>query len=333
MPVVAIAAAAAIVAAGTAAASTASKRSAEKKALKAQESAIKREQDINIEYEKALVSDQDKAQYIQSQKFFREQNPELAQARDLAAQQIYQDLQTGGQDEERIYNQLVAEYGEKGASDLLAEEVQKAAAEDLALGASLPADYQAELVRSGLEQAGATGVGFDRSGPVTQRLGTLLGQKGLELRQQRVQTAGQAAQLGSSIRTNRQQILQGLISAKQGMRTFENATAESAINLANANTPVIGLSGQDVMNLDLANLAARNKRLRELANIKSANAISSGNATQGHIGAVQKGQDTFLSVYGQGQGGGGFGNMMGKTGTTGATGSNTTGVDYMGNKW
>lgn len=328
MPI-AVAVAAAAVAAGTAAAAAQQKRSAEKKAISAQKKAIKSEKDIDVEYEKGRVSDQDKQQYIESMQFFREQNPELAAARDQAAVNIMQDLQTGSVEERKLLNQMIAENRPLGETDLLATEIQKAAREDLALGSSLPADYQAELTRLGLEEAGGAGVGFDRSGAVTQKLGTMIGKAGVDLRQQRMNTAQNAAQLGESVRSNRASILQGLINSQQGIRAFDTSQAASAINLARQETPVVGMSGQDVLNLDIANIAAKNKRLRELANLKAQNAQSAANERIGYFQAFNQGSQTFANMYGSGGGGGqggGGGFNFGSMGSGGGGGTTNYGT-------
>lgn len=307
MPVVAIAAIA--IAAGGAAASTAVKQDAERKAINKQQDAARAQQEIDIEKMKKLGAGQDIEHYLKSQEFFREQNPELAAARDLAAGNLLSDLQTGGVREQEALDRMFAENIAPTGVDALAEEIRRQAAEDLALGSQLPADFQAELVRLGLEEAGGAGIGFDPSGPVTQKLGTLTGQAGLALRQQRMGQAQQATQLGDIVRSNRQQILSGLINANQGVRAFQTGQATNALNIARAETPSIGLRGTDVVNLDLNNLAMRNAKLKEIARLDAEKALSKGRAIEGYINAgTQLAGGVLGGVTG---GGGGIGSILG----------------------
>lgn len=306
MPIAAIAAVA--IAAGGAAASTAVKQDAERKAINQQQDAVRAQQEINIEKMKQLGAGQDIKHYLQSQEFFREQNPELAAARDLSAQSLLQDLQTGGVREQEALDRMFAESIAPTGVDQLAEEIRRAAAEDLALGSQLPADFQAELVRLGLEEAGGAGIGFDPSGPVTQKLGTLTGQAGLALRQQRMGQAQAATQLGDIVRSNRQQILSGLINANQGVRAFQTGQATNALNIARAETPSIGLRGGDVINMEMTNLAMRNEKLRELARLDAEKSLSKGRAIEGYIGA---GTQLAGGLVGMAGGGGGIGGMLG----------------------
>lgn len=306
MPIALVAVA---VAAAGAAASTAVKREGERKAIHAQQDALKEEKDINIQKEQRLAQSGDMEHYIKSQAFFREQNPELAEARDLAAQQLLTDLQTGGQREEKVLDQMFEGYLEPGATDAFAEEIRQQAAEDLALGSQLPADYQAELVRLGLEESGQAGIGYDPSGAVTQKLGTLVGQAGLNLRQRRLENASAAANLSDTVRSNRARILSGLIDANQGVRAFQTGQATNAMNIARAETPSIGLRGRDLVNFDLKNLYAKNKRLREMARLEAENKLSESRA---HAGYIQAGTQAAQGALGVAGGGGGMGGMGGQ---------------------
>lgn len=263
------------IAAGGAAYSANAKSKSRQDAIDKQVNAVKKLKEIDIEKSKQLVSDQDKAQYTDSLKFWREQNPEIAAAYDASVKNLQAEAEGGvGTITDKANNVLNTLYGEMIPKDARIEQARsllvESAIEDLKMGATLGPEFQAELVRSGLEEAGQTGVGLDRSGPVTSRLGTKLGSAGIELETLRQQRASQALGTADALTASRANILGNLLQNVEGAREVNRNTALASVGLGQATQVPVGLSGREVLNLDLSNLALKNKKLLELAKLQGA---------------------------------------------------------------
>jgi len=261
--------------AGGAAYSAHSKSKARQDAIDKQVTAVKKLKGIDIERSKTLVSDQDKAQYKDSLGFWREQNPEIAAAYQSAVENLQREAEGGaGTVSDQASNVLNTLYGEILPKDQRLEQARSllvdSAIEDLQRGAELGPEFQAELVRAGLEEAGQSGVGLDRSGPVTSRLGTRLGEAGIQLETLRQQRATQALGAADALTTSRANVLGNLLQNTEYAREMNRNAALSAVGLGQASQVPVGLSGREVLNLDLSNLALQNKKLLELAKLQGA---------------------------------------------------------------
>jgi hypothetical protein len=163
-----------------------------------------------------------------------------------------------------------------------AEDAKKAlvdsALKELAAGATLPPDVQAQLVQTGLQKTGQVTGRANASGVGGQVLSTLLGTAGINLKQQREQQA--AALMGSAqdLESKRQNILQGLFPNLQATQLNNLTAQQNALKTSNSMAPTVGLGGTDVSNLWLARVGATN----QLAQTQ-ANAAAQGTAAQGQI--------------------------------------------------
>ena len=289
MPIAVVAAVA--IAAGGAAYSKNKQSKARQDAITKQADAVKKLKEIDIERSKQLVSDQDKAQYTESLDFWRTQNPEIAAAYQASVENIQREAEGGGGTmTDQAANVLNTLYGEVLPKDQRLEQARsllvESAIEDLQRGAELGPDFQAELVRAGLEEAGQSGVGLDRSGPVTSRLGTKLGSAGIELQTLRQQRASQALGAADALTTSRANVLGNLLQNTDAARQINQQLALQAVSLGEATQVPVGLSGREVLNLDLSNLALKNKKLLELAKLQGAANMEKANRTAGNVTAA-----------------------------------------------
>lgn len=144
-------------------------------------------------------------------------------------------------------------------TDVAAQAKQKlidAALEQLSLGATLPPDVQAELVKAGLEKGGlVTGAAGPRGvGGTLAR--TVLGQGGIALQQQRQQAASGLLGRAQDLETQRSQLLGTLFPNLATTQLNRLKGTEGALAFSNEMTPNAGLSGKDIVNLWLSRVGA-----------------------------------------------------------------------------
>ena len=294
---------------------------AERKAIHAQEDALNKLKPIDVEKMGADVVTRDKEFYDRSLEQFRQENPELAQARDIAKQGVLTSLQSVEKDFARTDQLLEQRVAEAGKSSPVADEIRNTllaqTRDNLNRGAQLPPEFQAELVRTGLENASATGVGGNKQGVTTQRLGTLLGAAGLELESRRRAEAAGALQLEDSLVRSRQQILGDLVQQSSSLPGARTGFYGSALQALEGQIKPVGLTGRDLMNLDLNNIEFERNKILGLGNLDAQQQLSSGKAAATYS---REGGKLLDSVAMMGVGGGMGGMMGGMMGGGGAGG-------------
>jgi hypothetical protein len=153
-----------------------------------------------------------------------------------------------------------------------------AALKELAAGATLPPDVQAQLVQTGLQKTGQVTGAANASGVGGQVLSTILGTAGINLKMQREQQAANLTNAAQDLQTKRQNILQGLFPNLQNQQLKNISAQQGILQQSNAMAPSVGLGGNDVTNLWLARVGATNQLAQA-----SANAAAAGGAAQGQI--------------------------------------------------
>jgi hypothetical protein len=198
---------------------------------------------------------------------------------------------------EGAIGKTASELGAGSPSDLVAQtatreaisgvpgqkEAQKAmvdaALKEIAQGATLPPDVQAELMKAGLEKTGQVqGTANASSGVGGQVLRTVLGTAGLNLKFQREQQAASLTKSAQDLENSRQQILGTLFPNLQATQLKTLGAQQSVLSQSNAMVPQAGLGGSDVANLWLARVGATNQLAQS-----QANAAAQGAAAQGQI--------------------------------------------------
>lgn len=214
-------------------------------------------------------------------------DPKLLDARYAAEDQIAKQLsEIGGASSDAVASQTTKE-ALKGVPGLDAVKagLVDAAAKELAAGATLPPDVQAELVKAGLEQSGMVTGSASPRGVGGTMLRTLLGSAGVNLQMARQKQASDLAASASNLEAQRQNILQGLFPKLQNQQMQNIAATSGILNQSNSMAPQAGLSGSDVANIWLARVGATNQLTQQAANAYSSGIVGMANAQNAGAGA------------------------------------------------
>ncbi len=189
------------------------------------------------------------------------------------------DLTSGTSNSQKVADQATAEALAPNALAPGKQALIDAALKEIAAGATLPPDLQNELVQSGLEKSGrVTGTAGGGSGLGGNILRTMVGNAGLQLRQQRLEQAkgllGQAANLEQS----RAQILGTLFPNLNTVAQNNLKATQGVLQQSNSMVPEAGLGGSDIANIWLARVGATNQLAQS-----AADAASRGAQAQGQI--------------------------------------------------
>jgi len=153
-----------------------------------------------------------------------------------------------------------------------------AALKELAAGATLPSDVQAQLMQAGLSKTGQVTGTANASGVGGQILQTLLGTAGINLKFQREQQAANLTKSAQDLESSRQQILGSLFPNLQNQQLKSIAAQQGILQQSNSMAPNVGLGGTDITNLWLGRVGATNQLAQT-----AANAAAAGGAAQGQI--------------------------------------------------
>lgn len=292
----------------------------ERKALNAQIDAINSLEPIDVEKSGRETSERDVEFYNRSLEEFRKLEPELAQARDIAQKELVTAVEGAGAEFDRTERLLESRIAEANVQDPLVESIRNSLLEqtrdNLARGATLPPEFQAELVRTGLEAAGTTGVKGSRQGPVAARLGQLIGSAGLQLEQQRRAEAGQMLQLDDALTQSRQAILGDLVrqsSTLPGARAGFFGTTQQALS---GQIKPVGLTGRDLLGLDLNNVQFERDKIMQIGQLTGQKALSEGKMQAG----LARNSGALVDSVAGAAFGGGIGGMLGGLGGGGGGG-------------
>jgi hypothetical protein len=216
-------------------------------------------------------------------------DPALLDTRYAAQEKILQGvLGLGGDSDASRVAQVAADEAIAGTPGLNEGKnaLVDAALKELKLGATLPPDVQAELVKAGLERSGeVVGSATGGRGTSGQLLRQILGSAGVQLQQQRQQQASAMLDAASNLESRRQSILGTLFPNLSTMQLNTLAGAQDALKTSAAMVPQAGLSGSDVANLWLARVGATNQLAQQSANIGAAGGLAAAQAWSPAIGA------------------------------------------------
>lgn len=216
----------------------------------------------------------------------KELSPELFAARGEAEKNIRDQLKSLGVTSDKVADQAVKEA--LTGADVAAQGKQQlidAALQQLSLGATLPPDVQAELVKAGLEKGGMVVGAASPRGIGGQLTRQLLGSAGIALQQQRQQAAvgllGQAANLEQS----RAQLLSTLFPNLVNTQVMRTQGTQQILGNINAQMAPVGMSGNDVLQLWLARVGSTTQIAQNQSQIAALGAQNSLAAQQKAWGA------------------------------------------------
>lgn len=230
----------------------------------------------------------------------RELDPTFAAIRDVGSKNILSALrsdQTPGQADKaasEIGSSLAATKADDEATiTALMDKVK----EDLQAGATLPPEFQAELVRSGLESAGVQGLNVSGKGAAGTQVRELLGSSGLALKQNR--EANARANLGAvdALRTGRQNALTRFAELTNNLTGAKMTRGGAGAALGQSMMPSIGLTGADLANVYQQNYKLDQAKTMGKAGVESDLATQKGALTASTIGAVGSGVNSMLGGW------------------------------------
>lgn len=271
---------------------------AQKKAIEEQKRALARLKSIDIEKYKKEANLGDREEYANRLENLRITDPELAKVRDASVANLLETIQPSQPTRaDRVADLLVERATEENPlMRRLEQRFLELANTRLDEGAELPPEFQAELVRSGLEQAGTTGAGANRSGPLAQLLGTRIGEAGLQLERQRVSEALGLTQASEALKNNRTNILRGLATDLQNLELSRTNVARTALTDIYAQGPGGGLDGDDVINALETNRQLKNYQILGKGQLNAMNEMRRGAETGGYIQALQNNQNAAIDL-------------------------------------
>jgi len=259
---------------------------AQKNALADQEKILQQKLDPAALNRLAQTMDRERA--LSRRALQEEIDPELAELRQKGKEELLKEFGTPDSSRQttQVANQLFQEnITADPRIEALKDSIINKAQSDLDAGATLPPEYQAELVRSGLSTGAGSGVGVSRNqvGGVTARL---LGSAGIQLGQQRVAEAQQLTNTAQNLTNARASILSSIFPTVKATEDAKIARAAGAFQLGESTLPQSGLSGSDAVNLEVARrnaqVAAKGKKGEISANL----AIAKGNEQAGYLSAI-----------------------------------------------
>ena len=305
------------------------KGDAARKAANARLEAIRAMEDINPSNENTLARTADTERFAGQLALQGALDPTVAAIRETGAQGVLNSLDTPQDANARaLADQLAKENvtPDKGLEDLKTKLLADAQA-DLDRGAQLDPSFQAELVRSGLESSGAAGFKAAPTGGAARSARTLLGAAGIALKEQRRKAAIESAGAVSDLQTARTNILSRIIPTLTSLGDSTAARAGKAFGMANDAVPEYGLSGSEMVNLDLARINQQNKKQAMIGGLNAEKATAQGQMYSEMIGAGANAVGSIVGGIGGGLGGGaGGGGAIG----AGAAKSAAGGTNYWG---
>lgn len=279
---------------------------------------------------KTLASDTDIDRYKRQFETQAEVDPRYAQLRDKGAQGILDALNADRSGQTiadkslaTLSSDLDAEHPETQA--LIDKLVERANA-DLDAGATLPPEFQSELIRAGLEHAGGTGYSIDGRGAAGTNIRGLLGSEGLALKERREAEARTNVNAAEQLRARRASVLEGLATLDNNLRGAKVLRASGASQLGNATVPALGLTGADVTGISMSNTDLWNQKQMARGQIRAQNKM---NDAQHWISAGKAWGRMLQPTTYAGLGDGGMGGMGGGEAGGAAASSGMSGMQGM----
>jgi hypothetical protein len=180
--------------------------------------------------------------------------PEIAFFKDAALKAATQAL-VQSEAEQKTEAEIIKSLGTDAAKEEVRSALLKAAKENLSLGSAITPSVQAELMKAGIERASATGSRLSSTGIAGAEAGRVLGVTGLQLEQQRQETAAKLFGQVSQLDNQRMQLLGQLFPAFSARRASFAQIAGAATQIANEAVPEV-FSGQDAATARMSQLQA-----------------------------------------------------------------------------
>jgi len=320
------------VVAGAAAYSATAQKSAADKAASAQKKAVNQQSNLlknklNPDRLNEIAQRFDKERAQSRLALQKELDPELAALREKGKTELLAEANVPreSRQSQQLATQLFKETKEQDPRiEALKQQLISGAERELAAGATLPPEFQGELVRAGLTKASGSGVGTDRN-QVGPGIARVLGLAGIQLQEARQDQAVELTNAAQNITNSRVNILSAVFPKLRELEAVNRNEAAQNFALANALLPESGLSGQDAANIELAAAKAKAQLVQQQANIKAGEAQAQANFNSGLAGAAASGISGAAGAYTGGAGGAAGATNLGVGGTGAVLNTGTIG--------
>jgi len=287
----------AIVAAGVTAAAAAGsaylKKKAGDKAASAQQSALKGQkkilsEELSFERVNQAATEADRLRAQNRLALQKEIDPELAKIRQLGKEQLLAEVSRPNESlgSTQVANQLVEENLKSDPRlEALKDSIIGRAQQELDAGATLPPEFQADLVRAGVTQGASAGFRPESAsigGSITRALG--LG--GEQLKQARQQQAVNLAGAADSLTASRAAILGSIFPTVKASEDARKADAAAAFGIGESTLPESGLTGREAANIQVNRGNTLLQIRGKAGDIKAQQAINAGEANAAYVGAA-----------------------------------------------
>jgi hypothetical protein len=190
----------------------------------------------------------------------------------------------------------------------------------------LPPEFQAELVRSGLEQGASSGIGLSRR-TIGGNVSKILGSGGIALQNARQNQAMNLATTASGLNDARTRILSGIFPTVAAQEQQAGARSAAAFAFGDASLPAGGLTGREVQSVDLAGREGKRNLVGARADLSAKNTLTQQRLLSGIIGQAASVGGLLFNPE---TGGGGTAASGGGGGAAGGGSSQAGGGDFMG---
>jgi hypothetical protein len=254
---------------------------AQKKAIKAQQDALKEQiarlDSIDAEALSQQAAAADIARQANALLAQRQVDPAVAAVRAIGAQQVAAEALRTGKPSDVIGSQLLAESQTADPKlQALKQSLLDEAKAELEAGATLPPDFQAELIRSGLESGGRAGIGVSGQGAGGVGLRQLVGREGLALRAQRQAQAANLASTAQNIETARLNVLSSILPTLKNVEGADFAQAANTFQLGQSTVSPAGLTGESIVDIELAKKGAQSQATAAAGKLAAEGALQRG---------------------------------------------------------
>ncbi len=279
---------------------------AQKKAVQSQEKLLKK---LDPGALNNLAQDFDRQRAQNRIALQKEIDPEVGELRDISKKQLLERALTPAS--ERQSNTLASKlYSEVKTEDprlvALKNTILERAKSELDAGASLPPEFQGELVRAGLENGAQSGVGIGKPA-IGGGVARLLGAAGIQLEQQRQQSALQLTAAAQDMTNSRINILSSVFPRLRELEAADRNESIANLQLAENMLPESGLSGQEAVNIKIGTSKAKAALLQQRANIKAGEAQADAQFNSALAQTAASTISSAAGAYGSYSGGAGAG--------------------------
>jgi len=302
-----------VAAAGAAAGAYAKKKSADK-AASAQKSALTGQkkilsEELSFDRINQAATDADRLRANNRLALQKEVDPELAQLRQLGKEKLLTEAQRPNESLQstQVANTLFNENNKQDPRlEALKSSIITRAQEEIAAGATLPPEFQADLVRAGVAQGSQAGFKTDAKtvgGTIARALGIGGEQLKVARENQAVNLAGAATNLDES----RAKILGSIFPTIANAEQTRRQNAASEFGVGESTLPESGLTGRESAAVQQNRGNTLLKIRGQRGQIAAQQAAAQGEATAAYIGAGTSFATSALGGFG---GGGGAGGML-----------------------